>query len=149
MGTDRTTFVAGVLLGIVIGVVGASLLGGRGLAGPAASPSPSVGAAATAGTGTLPPDVDLPVITLQELPEAASATLALIDAGGPYPFRQDGAVFENREGLLPDRPTGYYHEYTVPRPGNNGRGVLRIVTGAAGERYWTADHYASFAWIER
>lgn len=148
MGTDRTTFLAGLLLGVVIGVVGASVLGGGG-SGPAAPPGAAVGASATASAGTQPPDVRLPVVRLGELPEEAATTLALIDAGGPYPFRQDGAVFENREGLLPDRPTGYYHEFTVPRPGNNGRGVLRIVTGAEGERYWTADHYASFAWIER
>ena len=76
-------------------------------------------------------------------------TIALIEAGGPFPFRQDGAIFENREGLLPDRPGGHYQEYTVPRSGNRGRGSLRIVTGADGELYWTADHYASFAWIAR
>ena len=79
----------------------------------------------------------------------ARATLLLIDAGGPFPYGQDGAVFQNREGLLPDRAEGHYREYTVPTPGEDDRGARRIVAGANGERYWTADHYASFAWIAR
>ncbi len=73
----------------------------------------------------------------------------MIDSAGPFPFRQDGATFENREGLLPDRPEGHYREYTVPRAGNQGRGSIRIVAGADGELYWTPDHYDSFAWIVR
>ena len=68
----------------------------------------------------------------------------LIGAGGPYPFPQDGAVFENRESLLPDADDGYYHEYTVETPGSADRGARRIVVGNQGEAYWTDDHYASF-----
>ena len=82
-----------------------------------------------------------------DLPPELAATLALIDAGGPFPYPQDGSTFQNREGLLPERPKGHYREYTVPTPGEDRRGARRIVTGADGERYWTADHYASFAWI--
>jgi ribonuclease T1 len=37
----------------------------------------------------------------------------------------------------------------VPTPGSDDRGARRIVTGADGEMYWTADHYDSFSWIER
>ena len=89
----------------------------------------------------------MPTITRSALPAEAVATLALIDAGGPFPYRQDGAVFQNREGLLPAEDEGYYHEYTVVTPGSDDRGGRRIVTGVEGQRYWTADHYDSFAWI--
>ena len=91
----------------------------------------------------------LPTVRLADLPPEAAATVTLIAAGGPFPYRQDGAVFENREGILPDRPSGSYHEYTVPTPGSSDRGARRIVTGADGEMYWTADHYDSFSWIAR
>jgi ribonuclease T1 len=83
-------------------------------------------------------------ITLAELPPEALHTLALIEAGGPFPYRQDGAVFENREGLLPDQEYGYYHEYTVETPGSDDRGARRIVAGANGELFYTNDHYDSF-----
>ena len=75
-------------------------------------------------------------------------TLALIRAGGPYPYRQDDGVFGNREGLLPRQPSGYYREYTVVTPGSDDRGPRRIIFGADGDRYWTADHYASFRQIK-
>jgi ribonuclease T1 len=83
-------------------------------------------------------------ITLAELPPEALDTLALIEAGGPFPYRQDGAVFENREGLLPDQEYGYYHEYTVETPGSDDRGARRVVVGADGELFYTDDHYDSF-----
>jgi ribonuclease T1 len=75
---------------------------------------------------------------------AISATLGRIAAGGPFPYRQDGAIFSNREGLLPAKPQGYYHEYTVPTPGFRDRATRRIVAGSRGEVYYTDDHYRSF-----
>jgi ribonuclease T1 len=95
------------------------------------------------------PASGLRVVRLADLPPEATQVVALIGAGGPFPYRQDGVTFENREGLLPDRRSGYYHEYTVPTPGSPDRGARRIITGADGEMYWTADHYDSFAWIAR
>jgi len=88
--------------------------------------------------------------TIEEsrLPSQAKDTLALIRAGGPYPYRQDDGVFGNREGLLPRQPSGYYREYTVVTPGSDDRGPRRIISGADGDRYWTADHYASFRQIK-
>lgn len=83
-------------------------------------------------------------IGVQELPPEAHATLALIKAGGPFPHQQDGRVFSNREKLLPLRKRGYYREYTVRTPGLRHRGARRIVAGANGELYYTADHYQSF-----
>lgn len=85
------------------------------------------------------------------LPPEAHATLALIDRGGPFPHRQDGTVFQNRERLLPQRPRGHYREYTVDTPGLGHRGARRIVTGGdpPGEWYYTADHYRSFREFQR
>lgn len=84
------------------------------------------------------------------LPPEAIATLDLIRAGGPFPYRQDGTTFQNRERLLPDRPRGYYREYTVPTPGARDRGARRFVTGGDPPEvfYYTADHYRSFRRIE-
>jgi ribonuclease T1 len=80
------------------------------------------------------------------LTDEARATVALIQRGGPFPHRQDGAVFGNREGRLPDRPRGYYHEYTVETPGAHDRGARRIVTGGTPPDVWyySEDHYDSF-----
>lgn len=86
----------------------------------------------------------LPTIDVRELPAQAVTTLQLIKDGGPFPFPRDGVVFQNRERRLPDRSPGFYHEYTVPTPGSTDRGARRIVTGADGSRFWTADHYDSF-----
>ncbi|WP_126638315.1 ribonuclease domain-containing protein [Embleya hyalina] len=80
-----------------------------------------------------------------DLPAEARETLALIAAGGPFPYSRDGIVFGNREKLLPGRPDGYYREYTVRTPGSADRGARRIVTGRNTERFYSDDHYASFA----
>ncbi|MBN8727217.1 MAG: ribonuclease [Xanthomonadales bacterium] len=61
------------------------------------------------------------------LPPEAANTLELIARGGPFPYRQDGAVFQNRERRLPQAPRGTYREYTVPTPGARDRGARRIV----------------------
>ncbi|HEY0332149.1 MAG TPA: ribonuclease domain-containing protein [Stenotrophomonas sp.] len=80
------------------------------------------------------------------LPPEARTTIALIQRGGPFPHRQDGSVFGNREGHLPDRPRGYYREYTVDTPGLSHRGTRRIVTGGEPIEIWyfSDDHYESF-----
>jgi ribonuclease T1 len=91
-------------------------------------------------------------IAVADLPAEARATLALIKRGGPFPYRQDGTVFQNRESRLPVQPRGYYAEYTVPSANESGRGPRRLVAGkgstgdvATGGEYWyTADHYNSF-----
>jgi len=83
-------------------------------------------------------------IALEKLPAEAHSTVALIKAGGPYPYPQDGRTFQNREKRLPAREGGYYREYTVKTPGAKDRGARRIVAGRGGEYYYTADHYRSF-----
>jgi len=88
-------------------------------------------------------------ISLADLPAEARATLALIKAGGPFPYLQDGRTFGNREKLLPRRDHGYYREYTVRTPGARDRGARRILAGRDGEFYYTADHYRSFKRIRQ
>lgn len=80
------------------------------------------------------------------LPAQAHDTLARIARHGPFRHRQDGAVFQNREGRLPHKPRGYYHEYTVETPGSRDRGARRIITGGNPPTiyYYTDDHYRSF-----
>ena len=80
------------------------------------------------------------------LPAEARDTIALIQRGGPYPHRQDGSIFSNREQRLPQRPRGYYHEYTVDTPGAGNRGARRIVTGGTPPTGWfyTDDPYETF-----
>jgi ribonuclease T1 len=99
---------------------------------PSRKPTPTVAASG------------LPTITFDRLPKEARDTIRLIQRGGPFPYRQDGAVFQNREGLLPRKPSGYYHEYTVETPGSADRGARRIIAGEQDELFYTADHYASF-----
>lgn len=144
-----------VLFGVLV-IAGLSVIGGgTGDVPPtpptgAATDAPPSTPAATSGAPTAlapTPPRGFTVVERSELPPEALDTLALIDADGPFPYRQDGSTFQNREGLLPDRPLGYYREYTVDTPGSADRGARRIVAGAEGERYWTIDHYDSFRWI--
>lgn len=83
-------------------------------------------------------------IAAAQLPKEARATLALIRKGGPFPYARDGAIFGNREKILPGQRRGYYREYTVKTPGVRSRGARRIVAGKGGEFYYTADHYNHF-----
>ncbi|MFF4926386.1 ribonuclease [Kitasatospora sp. NPDC001261] len=89
-------------------------------------------------------------VCLSALSSQATDTLNLIASGGPFPYSQDGVVFQNREGVLPSESYGYYHEYTVITPGSPTRGARRIVTGQASqEDYYTGDHYATFSLIDQ
>ncbi len=116
---------------------------------PTASAKPTKPAAIkVTPTVAIPARLDgLRVVAKAQLPREARDTIALIKRDGPFPYRQDGAVFQNRERLLPQRPRGYYHEYTVKTPGSPDRGARRIVTGDRGEFYYTQDHYDSFVRI--
>ncbi|MEU6278611.1 ribonuclease domain-containing protein [Streptomyces populi] len=117
-------------IGALVALMSALLVGGTAVA-------PADAAAASVGS-----------ICYGALPSQAYDTLDLIDSGGPFPYSQDGAVFQNREGVLPSRSTGYYHEYTVITPGSSTRGARRIVTGKKTlEDYYTSDHYVTFKLI--
>lgn len=95
---------------------------------------------------SLPPPMRRQTTLPGFLPAEAVETIGLIQRGGPFPYRQDGGVFGNREGRLPRQPRGWYREYTVDTPGLGHRGARRIVTGGAPpvQWYYTEDHYDSF-----
>lgn len=86
----------------------------------------------------------IPEIAVADLPPEGRETIRLIKRGGPFPHARDGVLFGNYERLLPRRKKDYYREYTVITPGAGDRGARRIVAGAAGELYYTGDHYRSF-----
>ena len=90
------------------------------------------------------PRAEVGVVAAAQLPPEARDTLLLIRKGGPFPYAKDGAVFGNREGLLPKQKRGYYREYTVKTPGERTRGARRIVAGRGGEYFYTDDHYNHF-----
>jgi len=123
-------------------IAAAYLIGGAQGAGEPAlndapgSSSPSHSAPASAG-----------VIGVDSLPQEARTTLQLIESDGPFPYSKDGTVFHNYEGVLPEKPDGYYREYTVVTPGASDRGARRVVAGNKGERYYTDDHYSTFKLI--
>lgn len=83
-------------------------------------------------------------VAIAKLPPEAQQTLQLIQRGGPFPYRKDGVVFQNRERRLPAQERGCYREYTVPTPGERDRGARRIITSCDGANYYTSDHYRSF-----
>lgn len=115
---------------------------------PSASAKSSGGPAAArpTGTGVANPS-RLPEVKASELPAEARQVLVLIARGGPYPYSRDNITFGNFERVLPQKPSGYYREFTVPTPGESDRGARRIIAGDAGEKYYTADHYSSFSFI--
>jgi ribonuclease T1 len=90
----------------------------------------------------------LPEVALSELPREARELRVLIDKGGPFHYSRDGVVFGNRERILPAKPRGYYHEYTVRTPGAHDRGARRMVCGGPKTTpevcYYTDDHYQTF-----
>ena len=96
------------------------------------------------GPAPAPAHPEVGEIPWTSLPTEARETIALIRKGGPYPYAKDGAVFGNREAILPRQNRGYYREYTVKTPGQRSRGARRIIWGKGGEFYYTDDHYNHF-----
>ncbi|GAA1976349.1 ribonuclease domain-containing protein [Amycolatopsis minnesotensis] len=149
--TNQRSRVAGVLLAFVI-----TLLSGLGIATSASASAPAAGAAGAAGTtgaAVAAPSCgdtsSYKKTPLSTLPAEAGQTYDLIKKGGPFPYPgKDGSVFTNKEGILPSCASDYYHEYTVPTPGSPDRGARRIVTGSAGEFFYTGDHYKTFSIIQ-
>ncbi|MET9858005.1 ribonuclease [Streptomyces smyrnaeus] len=131
-----------------IGAVGA-LAAAMFVGAPALTAAPASAAPTAQSVAAAPQITAVGDICESKLPPEAHDTLDLIEQGGPYPYPQDGTVFENREGILPDQSQGYYHEYTVETPGSDDRGARRIVTGEKEqEDYYTADHYESFDLVD-
>jgi guanyl-specific ribonuclease Sa len=76
------------------------------------------------------------------------STLDRIERGEANRHRNDGTSFQNREGRLPRKPSGYYKEYVHPTPGASGPGPQRIIIGKSGEVWYTPDHYKTFKEIK-
>ena len=139
-----------VVVGLLIGLLGGCSTAAPGTSAATGTGAPPAPASATANPtpkATQPrsdPLSGLPTIAVADLPAEAVPVLADIATGDPFAYSQDGVVFNNREGILPRRTSGYYHEYTVPTPGSPDRGARRLVAGKGSEIYYTADHYASF-----
>lgn len=97
--------------------------------------------------------VGVPTCPLTTLPPEVADTVRAIHSNGPFPFpHNDGVVFGNREGRLPDQNRGYYHEYTVVTPGARDRSTRRIITGGSplahpAQYFYTSDHYGSFCLV--
>ena len=144
-GRRRRDLIVAAALAVVVAValiVVAVTRGGEGIQNSAADFRPPA-------KTTVSPPSGMPIVALDRLPKEAQRVVEKIETGGSFQHRQDGAVFANRERRLPRRAAGYYREYTVPTPGATDRGARRIIAGAQGELYYTADHYASFQWIQR
>lgn len=129
-------------IAILIAVIGYMYVQQRATRAP--MPSPAATLAPAPGEASDEPDAHAPLPAF--LPPEARHTLAMIASGGPFPHSQDGVVFGNYEHLLPAKPRGYYHEYTVETPGARDRGARRIITGGNPPvvYYYTDDHYRSF-----
>ena len=123
---------------------------------PRAAPTEAPRAAPTEAPRAAPPPIaaapaparlDLAAIGDPDERAAIVAVAMAIDRGGPFTYRKDGAVFENREARLPKQPRGYWREYTVPTPDEDDRGARRLVAGQRHELRYTRDHYRSFVVI--
>jgi ribonuclease T1 len=99
------------------------------------------------GSGSATATTATATVSSQEHGDIAQV-LAAVRTGAPLPYSQDGEVFENREGLLPAKPSGYYRSYTVPTPGSEDRGARRLIVGTDGDVWYTSDHYGSFEPID-
>ncbi len=135
----RRRFAAVVVAALVVILLAVWAIGhtGDGSSPDGRSIVPTAAPTATAGD-------HLATVRYDDLPAQAHDTLTLIAKGGPYPYEDDGIVFQNREGLLPREQSGFYHEYTVETPGESDRGARRIVQADDGALYYTDDHYRSF-----
>ena len=108
---------------VAVAVAGVPLAQARGF-----QDGPAVGGAAT--------------VLVTQLPRQGQETYELIRRGGPFPYEKDGAVFGNRERLLPIKTRGYYREYTVKTPGSRDRGARRIVCGGPHQRFCALRRFA-------
>ena len=143
-GRTNLGWIVAAVLGVVVLIMGVGLLRGGDEADPSSTSTIPRATTATS-AGRTDPESGLRWVDLGALPSQAQDTVRLIERGGPYPYSKDGAVFGNRERLLPDHARGYYREYTVPTPGASTRGARRIVTGDDDRQFfYTDDHYRTF-----
>ena len=135
---------------------------------PAVVPAQAARAAAAAVTTlAIAPGKDLsPKISDPGRVQLMLKIVADVYAGNPFPYSHDGIVFDNREGRLPAKPAGYYHEYTVlPADGSpmsvtvggrtfaisppqGHRGAERLIIGGGEVLYYTPNHYQDFIQLQ-
>ncbi len=100
------------------------------------------------GTGGKTSTASIPTKSLNDLPKEARNTIKTIEEGGPFKYSKDSSIWRNEERPgytnLPQKPEGYYREYTVETPSAKDRGEQRIVIGQDKEIYYTSDHYKTF-----
>jgi ribonuclease T1 len=141
-GRTNLGWIVAAVLGLVVLIMTVGLLRGSKPSDMSATPPRATTATSTV---TRDPASGLAWVDLGALPSQAQVTVRLIQRGGPYPYSKDGAVFANREGILPNHNHGYYHEFTVETPGASTRGARRIVTGDEDRQFfYTDDHYRTF-----
>ncbi len=145
------------LIGAIALLIAALAGGLQHCQGTAANPPARDGSRTSAGNtsvavqrqvSTKPPDryevLDGQPLTAQDEVRGIWDTLRRIANGPPFPHRQDGVAFQNREARLPKRATGWWREFTVETPGSSDRGARRLVVGSDGELWYSNDHYRTF-----
>ena len=121
-----------------------------------------VAAIEKAGPAAPQPGKDLsPVVKDQKRIKAILKLVADIYNGVHLPYSQDGAIFSNKEKGLPEKPRGFYKEYTLltgdaphtvtigqttyqVAPDLSARGSERLIIGGGEKVYYTPDHYKSY-----
>nr|VDG63142.1 Guanyl-specific ribonuclease Sa3 precursor [Streptococcus thermophilus] len=98
-------------------------------------------------------DDDIPACNSNDIPAEAYSTISDIQAGGPFEYEDDDAVFDNPDNALPEQDRGFYHTYTVTTPGLGHRGERRIVTGGEDAQdpkvyFYTPNHHESYCEIK-
>jgi guanyl-specific ribonuclease Sa len=72
-------------------------------------------------------------------------TLRRIRQGKTLRHRNDGAIFLNRERLLPvSKDREFYREFVIEKKGWPFPGPTRLIISKKGDVYFTGDHYKTF-----
>ena len=145
-------FVAGLVIGLVLGILaGRQLFSSGHIIGntPVVSSNettPAVVPVSPAQTGNETRDT--------RMPQKVYDVLKYIRTHNqPMPGYVGGRIFSNREELLPREDNNgkpiLYHEWDVnPKVEGQNRGTERIITGSDGRAWYTNDHYRSFRQIK-
>src|SRR5260221_12905105 len=78
---------------------------------------------------------------------AVAHALELIAHGGPFPYRQHGVVFQNREGRVTAHARGSHPQEPRPPPGASHHGARRVSNGSPGDEDETRTHYRAFVGV--
>lgn len=85
-----------------------------------------------------------PTIAQNDLPLEARQKLQVIqNIGAPYPFREDGTIFQNLPERLPRAHRGFYKRFIVPDSSGAAHPQWRLVQGGD-VFYFSRDNGKSF-----